>query len=587
MTEALVATRSATDVHAPGGTREDELWTSAALQRALLANLPAGVIVVDAQTREIEAVNDAAVAMFGAPRERILGRRCHKFLCPAREGECPVCDLGRSVDNAEREIVCADGSVRPVLKSVKRVSVGGREKLLGCFLDMAERKRSEAALRDSEAKFRTLYEATSDAVMLLDEAGFFDCNRATLTIFGCATLEEFTSKHPADLSPPQQPCGTASMTLANRRIATAMETGSHAFEWMHMRADTGETFPAEVLLTAMELDGRQVLQAVVRDITDRKRAEEALLEYKTAVEQSSDGIALGDLDGRIRFANEAWAEMHGYCADELIGRHLSVFHTREQMETEVNPFNERLLATGSGRGEIGHARADGTTFPAMMTTTVLMDAHQKPFGLLGIARDITNLKESEQQRDRLVAELRGEVQARTELADELYQKNLMLNLLATTDTVTGLANRHRLMERLHEELERAQRYGTPLAVAMVDLDDFKRINDTHGHEAGDAVLKRVAHDIAGNIRSVDLAARYGGEEFTVLLPHLSLSEAVGAMDRVRAVVEAQADGPSVTMSVGVAAAPPAPPDLDVLLSRADAALYQAKRQGKNRVVAGP
>jgi PAS domain S-box-containing protein len=142
--------------------------------------------------------------------------------------------------------------------------------------DVTARRNAGEDLRRSETKFRTLYDSTSDAVMLLDLKEFFDCNQAALAIFGCATREEFCSKHPADVSPPMQPCGTDSLTLANRHIATAMEQGSHHFEWMHKRADTGETFPADVLLSAMELDGKRVLQAVVRNITRRKRAEEDL-----------------------------------------------------------------------------------------------------------------------------------------------------------------------------------------------------------------------------------------------------------------------------------------------------------------------
>jgi len=139
--------------------------------------------------------------------------------------------------------------------------------------ELAERKLAEAALRRSEMKFRTLYDLTSDAVMLLDQKGFFDCNQSALAIFGCATREEFCSKHPADLSPPMQPDGTDSLALANRHIATAMEQGSRHFEWTHRRADTGEPFPADVLLSAMRLDGKPVLQAVVRNITRRKQME--------------------------------------------------------------------------------------------------------------------------------------------------------------------------------------------------------------------------------------------------------------------------------------------------------------------------
>jgi hypothetical protein len=106
--------------------------------------------------------------------------------------------------------------------------------------------------------------------MLLDEKGFFDCNEATLRIFRCPTRNDFINKHPSQLSPPTQPGGKDSMTLANELIATAFKNGRNQFEWMHSHLDSTE-FPAEVLLTAMELDGKQVLQATVRDITEQKR----------------------------------------------------------------------------------------------------------------------------------------------------------------------------------------------------------------------------------------------------------------------------------------------------------------------------
>ncbi|MEI7635211.1 MAG: PAS domain S-box protein, partial [bacterium] len=143
-------------------------------------------------------------------------------------------------------------------------------------------------------------------------------------------------------------------------------------------------------------DGLPVCRVTIADLTGQKQTEEALREFRTAVEQSVDSIALTDLNGHIRFVNESCARMHGYSADQLIGRHLGIFHTKEQLETEVNPFTERLLETGSGEGEVGHARQDGTTFPAWMSTTVVMDANRKPFGLLGIARDITGQKQTEE-----------------------------------------------------------------------------------------------------------------------------------------------------------------------------------------------
>jgi PAS domain S-box-containing protein len=169
-----------------------------------------------------------------------------------------------------------DGSVFPVEITRNFFHLHGREVGVAVVHDLTARRQAEEALRRSETKFRTLYYSTSDAVLMMDEKGFLDCNPVALGIFGCASREEFRSKHPADLSPPVQPDGTDSLTLANRQIAIALEKGSNHFEWMHKRADTGAVFAADVLLSAMELDGKRFLQATVRDITERKRAEEEL-----------------------------------------------------------------------------------------------------------------------------------------------------------------------------------------------------------------------------------------------------------------------------------------------------------------------
>ena len=174
--------------------------------------------------------------------------------------------------------------------------------------DITERKRMEKALQDayremekkveertaelgdSEAKFRTLFESSNDAVMLLDEKGFFDCNDAALRVFGCSAREEFIGKHPSELSPPAQPNGANSLTAAEAKIVLAAETGAAHFEWLHRRID-GTKFEADVLLSRMDLKGKTVLQAVVRDISQRKRAEEAVLREQATLRrllESSD-----------------------------------------------------------------------------------------------------------------------------------------------------------------------------------------------------------------------------------------------------------------------------------------------------------
>ena len=158
--------------------------------------------------------------------------------------------------------------------------------MTGTNADVTERKQGEEQLLKSETKLRTLYESSSDAVMLLDESGFIDCNPAALSMFGCATHEEFCTQTPSSISPsrqpggPDNPEGIESASLSVMHIGIAREIGSHRFEWLHKRLDDGSTFDADVLLNAFELEGKQYLQATVRDITERKQIEATILQAK-------------------------------------------------------------------------------------------------------------------------------------------------------------------------------------------------------------------------------------------------------------------------------------------------------------------
>jgi diguanylate cyclase (GGDEF)-like protein len=164
-----------------------------------------------------------------------------------------------------------------------------------------------------------------------------------------------------------------------------------------------------------------------------------------------------------------------------------------------------------------------------------------------------------------------------------------LRQAATCDPLTGLWNRRELMQKLDHEMARAGRYGHPLAMIMLDIDHFKQVNDTHGHQAGDQVLKELAGLIQATVRDSDLVARYGGEEILVLCPETDGGVAGQLAERIRRQVEgATIVTPSariqVTVSLGVAACPGLPTGTD-LIQAADAAMYRAKQSGRNRVCA--
>jgi len=176
--------------------------------------------------------------------------------------------------------------------------------------------------------------------------------------------------------------------------------------------------------------------------------------------------------------------------------------------------------------------------------------------------------------------LAGDLAARTDLDLTRLRRSAGES---RTDALTGIGNRRAIDERLGEEIDRANRYGHPLSLLMIDIDDFKLVNDRLGHAAGDQTLQAVSSTIERSIRTIDIAARYGGDEFVVILPETHLDGAAIVAERIRVATTENESPLPVTVSVGAAEllvpeSSPAP-----LLDRADTALYRAKRSGKNRV----
>jgi diguanylate cyclase (GGDEF)-like protein len=177
-----------------------------------------------------------------------------------------------------------------------------------------------------------------------------------------------------------------------------------------------------------------------------------------------------------------------------------------------------------------------------------------------------------------------------DLVLQVERAHEQLRLQSNIDHLTGIFNRRYFMDRLREEIDRAGRYGTSFAVAFIDIDNFKRINDEHGHLSGDEILKQLTQVCAKQVREIDTLARIGGEEFALLLPQTAPDEAEHLVERLRASVAATrakvGDGwLDVTVSIGLTSASRNTLDVNGILRHADEALYAAKRQGKNRLVA--
>jgi two-component system cell cycle response regulator len=194
-------------------------------------------------------------------------------------------------------------------------------------------------------------------------------------------------------------------------------------------------------------------------------------------------------------------------------------------------------------------------------------------------------------KNELVARVRTQLRKKR-YADRL-RHNVQLSLeMAITDQLTGLHNRRYMSRHLDNLVETAKKTGKPIAFVIMDIDYFKAVNDTYGHDIGDEVLKEFASRIAANVRGIDLACRYGGEEFVVVMPDTDMEYAYAVSERLRHSIETTpfrvSRAPhtlSLTISIGIAAAEGEKDSVDALLHRADQALYRAKKTGRNKVVA--
>lgn len=242
--------------------------------------------------------------------------------------------------------------------------------------------------------------------------------------------------------------------------------------------------------------------------------------------------------------------------------------------TYVNPVAEKLFP-GLAAAGLSHPLLQGLAEPVAelrrnrLASEIVLEA--------AVGEATYELHVSYVQEIDLVRVYVLDISQRKHAEKEIY-------LLATTDSLTGIANRREFFDILESEMSRARRYGSPLSLVMYDLDHFKRVNDTYGHDAGDAVLQTVTSLVKQNIRTVDVAARWGGEEFMVMMPQSALDVASGAAERLRVAVASHHFGKvgKVTASFGVTAFVPQD-DSNSLLKRVDDALYRAKELGRDRV----
>ena len=438
---------------------------------------------------------------------------------------------------------------------------------------------SHPDFKSDHSWFKQLFESSPDPTWIIDGNRFVECNEAAIKTLGYTSREEFLNVHPSKLSPPRQADGQDSYAKAEHMMAIARDKGLHRFEWIHTKAD-GTNFVAEVTLSTIELEDRQVIYCVWRDITERKNTEEKLLRQNNMlsaiIENFPGGISLFDADLHLAAHNDKFKQLMDL-PDSLFEKPVVCF--------------EDFIRFNTGRGDYGPGD------PEQQIATIVARAHNfQPHKFErvrpnGMALEIRGVP----LPDGGFVTIYSDITERKQMEDQVLR-------LAFYDDLTKLPNRRLLNDRLNQTMAASKRSSCYGALMFLDLDNFKPLNDTHGHVVGDLLLIEVADRLKACVREVDTVARFGGDEFVVMLSDLNPDKAESTLQaeivaekiRIRLAEpylltirhEGKADSTVehlCTVSIGVTLFLNHVADQDDILKWADAAMYQAKDAGRNSI----
>jgi len=387
---------------------ESSKWEGEPQFRSLVEQSLVGVYLI--QDNRFVYVNRRLAEIFGYPADDIL----HKLTVPDLVA---VSDRALVQENISRRLTGEIAGLNYLFRGLhaygwplqlevfgSRIEHQGRPAIIGTLLDVTDRHESEAALRESEARYRLLIQTAPEAIVVLDleQARFVDYNQQAELLFEMPP-DQLNRYGLADLSPEFQPDGRRSAEAVKAYLEQAVAGGTPAFEWIH-RSHTGREIPCEVRLVRLPAQGRTLIRGSLTDITERRRTAEALARseenYRQLFEQANDAIFLLGPDGRLVDLNRHSTELTGFARADLLGRTAYELIAAEDHGMMQHCFGE-LLKEGTRYNVYRFRRKDGGSFPGEAHTKLLPDGR-----ILAMVRDITERKSAEEQRRRLEEELR-------------------------------------------------------------------------------------------------------------------------------------------------------------------------------------
>jgi diguanylate cyclase (GGDEF)-like protein/PAS domain S-box-containing protein len=525
-----------------------------AFRKELIESLPGIFYMLDTQGRLLMWNRNLEQVLKYTPEE-LANRSALEFF----RGEHKV-----NIDNAIRQgfelgsttvealLLAKDGTATPYHFTGRFVLRGETPVLIGLGRDITEQRRAETVL----SRYKAVLDTTHDGYWLTDAQGNLQEANAAYAKMAGYSIEELRQMHISQLEAQEQ-----TLEEVQEHIAKIIRNGYDVFETRHRRKD-GSVFDVEISTTFMG-DTQQFI-VFARDISERKCAEQELL-VAAATFETHDAILITDARSNIIRVNHAFTEITGYTADEVLGKNPGMMRSGRHDKSFYAEMWQQLLATGSWAGEIWDRRKNGEIYPKWMTITAVKNAQGETAQYVAIFSDITRRKQEE---------------------DEIRS-------MAFYDPLTQLPNRRLFLERFQAGLASSARFGDYGAVLFIDLDNFKQLNDSLGHDYGDLLLVDVALRIKSCVREIDTVARLGGDEFVVLLENLGSVREDAALkaglvaEKIRETLARpyllketeHRSSPSIGIGLYLGNAE----SMEELLKCADAAMYQAKSAGRNAV----
>jgi diguanylate cyclase (GGDEF)-like protein/PAS domain S-box-containing protein len=522
--------------------------------------LPVAYLCLDREGAITEA-NTSSAALFGVGRKESLNRSFEALVAPEDLGrwqrhflDVLACDDALTCELALRR---SDGTYLRAKLDCRRFSKIGELPVVRMVLDdITERRKVEVA----HARLIEHLDASPDFVGFADaaDAHILYINPAGRALTGLSADEDVTRLKIADVHP-----AWTNRMLEEAAMPAAIRAGFWKGECAFLHRD-GREIPVSMVLVAHKSPGGAVeaFSTTSRDISERKRAENEL-RFAAAAFESQEGMAVTDADGTILRANRAFTHITGYPAEEVIGKNPRILQSGRHDAAFYKTMWESINRTGAWEGEVWNRRKTGEIYPEHLTITAIKSSDGIVTNYVAALTDITRTKAAE---------------------DEIKH-------LAFYDQLTHLPNRRLLLDRLQHAIASRARNGREGALLFIDLDNFKTLNDTLGHEIGDLLLQQVAQRLKSCVREGDTVARLGGDEFVVMLEDLSEQplEAAAQTEIIGNKILATLNQPYLlgehdyrnSPSIGVTLFGDSPQTVEELLKQADIAMYQSKKAGRN------